>query len=409
MSNDFNTLARFLDNSESDMTELQKLLTSHKAIAPESGGDGELEKCLALESWLKDHGITALERLDALDTRVSSGIRPNLVATIPGKEKTCVWVMTHLDVVPEGELGLWTGDPWTVRVEDGKLIGRGVEDNQQGLVAGVFAALSFVQTGITPRYTIKLLFVADEEVGNKYGILYVLNHYKLFQKDDMVFVPDSGDPRGETIEVAEKNILWLKVKASGKQAHGSRPDEGCNAHLAGARLALSLNDMEKFFSKHDELFDPPYSTFQPTKQEANVPNVNTIPGEDVFYMDCRVLPYYSLDEVRKEMQKRIAVIERDSGVKIVTEELNAMESPATAVTAPVVTALKLAIKRVYGVDARPVGIGGGTVAAPLRKLGFNAVVWGRIHECAHQPDEFCILKDLVGDAKVFAAVILGKE
>jgi succinyl-diaminopimelate desuccinylase len=407
MSNGFNTLARFLDNCASDMVDLQKLLTSHKAIAPESGGDGELEKCLALERWLKAHGITALERLDAPDTRVSSGIRPNLVATIPGKEKICVWVMAHMDVVPEGELGLWTGDPWTVRVKGSKLIGRGVEDNQQGLVAGVFAALSFVQTGITPRYTIKLLFVADEEVGNKYGILYVLEHYKLFHKGDMIFVPDSGDPNGETIEVAEKNILWLKVKVSGKQAHGSRPDEGRNAHLAGAKLALSLNDMEHFFSQRDELFDPPYSTFQPTKQEANVPNVNTIPGEDVFYMDCRVLPCYALDEVRKEAQKRITAIERDSGVKIATEELNAMESPATPVTAPVVTVLKSAIKQVYGVDARPVGIGGGTVAAPLRKLGLNAVVWSRIHECAHQPDEFCLIENLVGDAKVFAAVILG--
>jgi succinyl-diaminopimelate desuccinylase len=315
--------------------------------------------------------------------------------------------MAHLDVVPEGELQLWTGDPWTVRVENNKLIGRGVEDNQQGLVAGVFAALSFVKSGIIPHYTIKLLFVADEEVGSKYGIIYLLEHYKLFHKEDLIFVPDSGDPKGETIEVAEKSQLWLKAKVSGKQAHGSRPDEGRNAHLAGAKFAILLNDMENFFSKSDELFNPPYSTFQPTKQEANVPNVNTIPGEDVFYMDCRILPCYTLDEVRKETQKRATAIEVECGVKITIEELAAGESPATPVNSPVVAALKTAVKQVYGVDARPVGIGGGTVAAPLRKLGLNAVVWGRIHECAHQPDEFCMIEDIVGDAKVFASVILG--
>jgi succinyl-diaminopimelate desuccinylase len=165
--------------------------------------------------------------------------------------------------------------------------------------------------------------------------------------------------------------------------------------------------MENFFSKRDELFSPPYSTFQPTKKEANVPNVNTIPGEDVFYMDCRILPCYTLDEVRKEVQDRIHIIEQKYGVTIAAEELNAAESPATAVTSPVVTALKNAVKQVYGIDAKPVGIGGGTVAAPLRKLGFNAAVWSRIHECAHQPDEFCLIENIVGDAKVFAAIAGG--
>ena len=46
------------------------------------------------------------------------------------------------------------------------------------------------------------------------------------------------------------------------------------------------------------------------KKEANVPNINTIPGEDSFFMDCRILPQYSLDEVRLEIEKRTKSIEK---------------------------------------------------------------------------------------------------
>ena len=69
-------------------------------------------------------------------------------------------------------------------------------------------------------------------------------------------------------------------------------------------------------------------------------------------------------------------------------------------------ALRDAVKAVYGVEARPGGIGGGTVAAFLRRAGIPAAVWARMEETMHGPDEFCLLSNLVGDAKVFAHLML---
>jgi len=48
----------FLENNKDKIIELQSLLTSIPAIAPEGGGDGELEKCQTLEKWLRENGIT---------------------------------------------------------------------------------------------------------------------------------------------------------------------------------------------------------------------------------------------------------------------------------------------------------------------------------------------------------------
>ena len=405
---DFEKLARTIDEGRKEIIELETLLTSVPALAPESDGNGELDKCLALEGWLKKNGITKLERFDAPDSRAKNGIRPNLVATIDGEDDDLtIWVMAHLDVVPVGELSLWKTDPWKVVEKDGKIYGRGVEDDQQGLVSGVFAALAFIRNGVKPAHTVKLLFVADEEVGSTYGIQYLLKAHKLFRPQDLIIIPDGGDSKGETVEVAEKNLIWLKVRTLGKQSHGSRPDEGANAFLANCELAMRLNALETtVFNAKDALFEPDHSTFQPTKKEANVLNINTIPGEDVFYMDCRILPQYTLDVVRAEFRRVIADIEKKYGVKIETSEEQAVESPATPVTAPVVSKLSEAIQKVSGRKAKPIGIGGGTVGAYLRIEGYQAVVWGTLDETAHQPNEYCIVENLIKDAKILLAVML---
>ena len=401
---------RFIDDSSALALELETELTKRPAISPESGGNGELDKALFLETWLKSKGITQLERHDAPDPRAKGGVRPNLVATIPGKDDAPrLWIMSHLDVVPPGELSLWESDPWTVIQKDGRLIGRGVEDNQQGLTSSVLAALALIDHAITPPHTVKLLFAADEESGSYYGVVWLLKNRNLFGKDDMVLIPDSGDPQGETIEIAEKNLLWMRFTLKGVQTHGSRPDHGVNAHLAGADLALSLHrGLSEKFPARDTLFEEPnYSTFEPTKQEANVPNINTIPGEDVFYMDMRILPRYPLKDVLAEIDRIKAEIAAKHRVTITGAVSQAVQSKATPEDAPLVGLLKRAIGEVYGVSGRTLGIGGGTVAAPLRNAGISAAVWCRLEHTAHQPNEYAVMRHILGDAKVMALLMLG--
>jgi len=396
----------WIENSADKVVELESLLTSIPAIAPESGGQGELDKAIALEKWLRANGITDIVHMDAKDSRVPSGVRPNMVATIPGKDDNArLWIMAHLDVVPEGERSLWKTDPWKVVVKDGIMYGRGVEDNQQGLVSGVMTALGFLKQGIMPERTIKLLFVADEEVGSKFGIQHIIDNYDIFKKGDLIVIPDGGSVDATEIEVAEKNICWLKVITKGQQTHAAMPDKGNNAFLAASDLVLRIHSLEKsVFTARDPLFSPDRTTINPTKKEANVPNVNTIPGEDVFYVDMRILPQYPVDMALAEVRRQCEAIEKEYGVKVELEILQANESRATPADAPVVLALKKAVKEVYGVDAKPIGIGGGTVGAYLRKAGFDCVVWCKIEDMAHQPNESAHIANAIGDAKVFAVL-----
>ncbi|MDD5929253.1 MAG: M20 family metallo-hydrolase [Spirochaetales bacterium] len=390
----------FLNSQVENIVELETMLTSHIAIAPEGNGNGEVEKCNALEQWLRKNGFENIERFEAPDNRVSDGIRPSLVVTIPGaSDEYRTWVMAHLDVVPTGDLSLWKSDPWKVQRDGDILIGRGVEDNQQGLCSSVFAALYYLKNGITPGHTIKLLFVADEENGSEYGIIWLLKNKNLFRKEDIILIPDGGDSEGRTIEIAEKNILWLSVHVIGKQTHGSRPDSGANACLAASDLSVRLHKLEKIFNKKDELFEPDYSTFQPTKRAKNVDSINIIPGEDWFCMDCRILPCYPLKDVIAEIDKNCCNIENEYGVKVEYTTPQKSESPATPVNAPVAQKLAAAIKQVHGIEAKFIGIGGGTVGAELRREGYNAVVWSTLDDMAHQPNEYCKISNLIKDSQ----------
>jgi succinyl-diaminopimelate desuccinylase len=404
----FQKIARRIDRFRDDMVDLQTRLCAIPAIDPASGGEGEARKAEFLVDFLKKNGVGNITLLKAPDRDAPSGYRPNILALVKGKSSArTVWVMTHTDVVPPGELSLWKGDPFRAWVEKGRIYGRGVEDNQQDMVASIYAALAFQAEGVLPAFDVGIALVADEETGSGKGIGHVLRQSKAFRKTDLIIVPDAGNEKGTMIEVAEKSILWLKVKTLGKQAHGSTPEKGRNSFKAASFLVTELNRLYRVFPARDRLFDPPLSTFEPTKKEANVPNINTIPGEDVFYMDCRILPKYGVPAVEKAVKEMAGRIEEKFKVRVRIEvQQKAPAAPPTPAGAPVVLALKKAVKAVYRRDAKAMGIGGGTVAALFRRVGFDAACWAKLDETAHQPNEYCIIDNMVGDSKVFAHVFL---
>lgn len=406
--NIFHKITDTIDSFRNSMIDMQIKLCSFPAISPSSGGEGETKKAEFLLEFLNDGGFMDIEVFKAPDLDSPSGYRPNILATYKGeKSSKKIWIMTHMDVVPPGELAQWVGNPFEAWAKEGKIFGRGVEDNQQDMVASLFALKAFQAHGVLPTYDVGIALVADEETGSDKGISYVLNQTKAFSKEDLIIVPDTGNEDGTMIEVSEKSILWLKFTAHGKQAHGSTPEKGINSFRANSFLVTELNNLYSLFGENDPLFDPPISTFEPTKKEANVPNINTIPGEDVFYMDSRILPRYSIPDVEDKIREMINRIEKDFSVTItMEEEQRAPAAPPTSPDAPVVQVLKKAVKDIYGLKAKPTGIGGGTVAAVFRDAGFEAACWSKLDDTAHMPNEYCIIDNMVNNAKVFAHILL---
>ncbi len=389
------TLFDKIESSRDHMVETLSDLIRVKALSPENGGDGELDKAEYLIPLLEGFDV---ERYDAEDSRARDGVRPNIVARIEGEEAKTVWVISHLDVVPEGDLSLWDTNPFEPVVKDGRIYGRGSEDNGLAVVASLFAAKAIKELGLKPKYSLGLAFVADEEVGSKYGIQHLLKQ-DIFDKEDLIVVPDAGSPQGDQIEIAEKSILWLKFSTHGKQGHASRP-EGKNAARKAMKFLLALDErLHQEFGHSNPLFKIPISTFEPTKREKNVDNVNTIPGLDVSYMDCRIIPDHNSDDIIKYVNR----LAEDFG-SIKVEVLQNESSPPTSEESEVVARLSEAVEKVKGVKPVKVGFGGNTCGAFFRKAGFQTAVWSTIDGTAHQPNEYAVIDNLVEDAKVFATL-----
>ncbi len=407
----FERIAKRIDSYEEAMIKMQMELTAIPALSPDNGGDGEYKKAVCISSYLRKMNFPNITEINAPDDRVSSGIRPNLFSTIPGKnsEKT-IWILTHIDIVPPGEMGLWDDDPFRCYVKNGRIYGRGTEDNQQDMVSSIFAAKALLDEGLIPESSIGLAFVADEETASIFGLSYILqNKENPFRKMDLIVVPDSGNEDGTMIEIAEKSIFWLRFKTIGKQCHASRPDLGKNAFQAASHLVVLLNDLHHIFNASDPFYQPQISTFQPTKKEPNIQNINTVPGEDIFYMDSRILPQYRLSDIFHKIREMSDEIERRFDVSIeITSIQDIQAPPPTPHDAPVVNALQEAVKTVYNVHATPQGIGAGTIAAIFRKNNYSAAVWSTVNNTAHQPNENCLISNMLGNAKVYAHLFMQK-
>lgn len=398
-----------VDKQREEMAQALMELIKIPAVAPENGGHGELEKAEKLIQILESVGFDEIKHLDADDERVPSKKRPNIIAYSYGESTSeKLWIITHLDIVPPGEESLWTmTKPFEPTIKDERIYGRGSEDNGQSMVASIFAVKALRNLGLKPKRTVALAFVADEEQGSKYGIQHLIKQ-GIFSENDLIIVPDGGNENGSFIEIAEKSALWFRIRTIGKQTHASRPHQGLNAHRIGMKYTLALDEMlHKKYSLKDPYFDPPESTFEPTKKDKNVDAVNIAPGEDVTYFDCRILPNYDVEEILGNIRALAAEFEKRSGAAIKIEVVQKSIAPKpTDVNSRVVVMLKEAIKELRKIEPKIGGIGGGTCAAFFRDINVPAVVWSTVDETAHQPNEYAKIENLVNDAKVYASLML---
>lgn len=403
-------LAEVVSSIDRDAQAIQDFFVSMlriRAVNPRMGGQGETERAQFLEGFMKDNGFD-VNRVDVKDDESPGGIRPSLSTKLEGKDRSRnLWYISHMDTVPEGSRDLWKTDPFEPTIKDGRIIARGSEDNGQSLVASLFALLTLKKLGAELPFNVGVWFVADEEFASNYGIKALLQR-RLFNRKDLVVVPDAGSPKGTDIEIAEKGLLWMKVTTKGKQVHASLPKKGLNAHRVGMKLALEIDEtLNGKYRKRNSLYDYPVSSFEPTKIDANVGNVNTVPGLDVFYFDCRVLPGYSLDDVERDVMSKISQYERKYGAKIAFEEVEKEPAgPSTSKDSEVAVLLARGVSKVAKRRPRFTGIGGQTVGNLFRREGIPTAVWSTIDDVPHEPNEYSRISNLINDTKVFASVPL---
>ncbi len=109
-------------------------------------------------------------------------------ADLKGASQTQIGIITHIDVVPEGNG--WTQDPFCMERRDGYVIGRGVADDKGPAILSLYVAKFFKERGETLPYTLRLMFGTNEETGME-GLTY---YQTKFEDPAFCFTPDGSFP-----------------------------------------------------------------------------------------------------------------------------------------------------------------------------------------------------------------------
>ena len=210
---------------------MKTLLRQLIAAAP-TVENGELRAAEILKAYFECHGLTA--ELDIWD-----GNRANLLVHLKADTPTGAPLLAaaHLDVVPAA--AGWTTAPFAMAERDGRLYGRGTTD-MLGAVAAIAAAL--VETAKEkPPLPRDIVFAsaAGEETDSCGAKRLVSQLKERFGAVSGVLIPEPTDLK---VLRAHRGILWLKIAAHGRTAHGSMPHLGINAILKINTLLNRLGD-----------------------------------------------------------------------------------------------------------------------------------------------------------------------
>jgi acetylornithine deacetylase len=185
------------------------------------------------EAAVAEVAAAALRRggLDVVFQNAAPG-RPNVIGVLEGRSPgPSVMLCGHLDTV--GVEGM--RDPFTPRVADGRLYGRGAQDMKGGVAAMIAAAAELARTWTRGRLIVAC--VADEE--------YTSIGADALVKDWTADAAIVTEPTDLTLAVGHKGFAWLEVFTNGRAAHGSRPTEGRDAIVDMARVLMALEAKDR--------------------------------------------------------------------------------------------------------------------------------------------------------------------
>ena len=344
---------------------------------------------LDLLNWVEGH----LAPLNPRFRRFPSpdGTKANLFVSLGPEGPGGLVLSGHTDVVStEGQA--WTGDPFRLRDDGARLIGRGTTD-MKGFLAACLGALPEAVAGGLAR-PLHLALSYDEEVGCT-GVRSMTDWLAGSGLAPVLAV--IGEPSRLQVVNAHKGGLVGRVDVTGVPGHSSQPDRGVNAVMVAAGAVVCFEELGAAMraGPRDPAFDPPWSTVQVNTIQGGEGR-NILAGHCTFSWEMRLLPGTdpedALARVTAAVADRLAPrfagfptagarVEVDLRVPALRPEPEAVEGPLLALLG----------------QAKSLAVPYGSEAGLFQEAGCPAVILGPGDIAqAHQADEHLDRDQLAG-------------
>jgi acetylornithine deacetylase len=402
------------ENKQRGTRLLQQLVQEGSIRGNESSAQAVIiEKCrklgLTLDIW--EIGKEQLIKHPAFcsDRKDFSG-NPNVVAKLKGTGRGRSIILNgHIDVVPEGDRNDWEHDPFSGRIEDGKLFGRGSTDMKGGTVSLLLAMEAIIALGIKLKGDVIFQSVIEEESGGAGTLAAVLRGYSA----DGAIIPE---PTNMKIFPKQQGSMWFRISVKGRSAHGGTRYEGINAIEKAMYVMTKLQELEKL--RNLKIEDPLYSKI-PIPIPINIGKISSgewpssVPDIAVIEGRMGVAPDEEMKSAEKELEDCLKeAAQNDAWLKKNPPQVEwfggrwlpgdlEQDHPLMAVLSESFETVK---GRQPAVEASPWGTDGGI----LSKVGNTpVVVFGPgVTEAAHDVNEFISLEEVFDAAEIIALAIL---
>jgi putative selenium metabolism hydrolase len=258
-----------LDAAKKQRDATAQLLSQIVQVPAFSGTEGDRIKLL--EKLCAATGVDEI-RIDGLGNllvRVGSG--PKILA-----------IDAHIDTVEVGDRAQWTGDPFSGRISDGLVYGRGTSDQLGGAAAMITAAGILKKLEYRGDYSVWFAFTVMEEDCDGMCWKYLIEEEK--------FVPDfavSTEPTSLRLYRGHRGRMEIECLFSGVSCHGSAPERGVSAAYKAARSAIAIEKLNTQLRPDDDGFLGK-GTVTVSKMEAHGPSLCAVPDQAMLYLDRRL-------------------------------------------------------------------------------------------------------------------------
>jgi succinyl-diaminopimelate desuccinylase len=323
---------------------------------------------------------------------------PILIAEKRGSKNFTILLNGHFDVVPIGDKSKWSEEPFSGKIVNGKIIGRGATDMKGGL--GVILKI-FSEIYDKLDYNLILTAVSDEETGGKHGSKYLAEKYS----PNLVLIAEPSVSRG--INIGEKGLFQLKLIAKGKTAHGSLPSLGENAIMKIVDDLKSLSSISEYKIDFPEDFkeviqdtidmipvnDVFKITFNPGVIRGGV-KVNVVPDYCEVEVDMRIPPGITMEralEIAKSLVKNAEI-----------QPIDFSEPNYTSPKNEYVVLMDKVIQKILGIRGKKYLMTGATDGRFFRNKGIPVIVYGPGElGTAHSYNEFVTIDEINKVYKVY--------
>jgi succinyl-diaminopimelate desuccinylase len=324
--------------------------------------------------------------------------RDNVLVHVPGADRAArpVLLEAHMDTVDVQGME----DPFTPRVEGGRIYGRGACDTKASLAAMMRALRELLEEGASLPRGCVLGATADEEFG--------MAGARQLVRSEMAFVGAIvGEPTCVKVVAAHDGQMYVKIIAHGKAAHTSSPQYGVNAIYAinEAIGILRQRADTAYRQRLHPLCGSPKLTVSMIHGGASE---HIVPDLCEMVIDCRVIPGETCQQVLEEVKSWLAEgLDGDAFERLEFAVPHKAEPPVeTPLNHPLVKGLREAAVHVLG-DGQVVGVPYNTDASHYAAAGIPCVVFGPAGIAqAHGVVEFVEIEQLTAAVEILKHFLL---